>query len=126
MGGGMTQPSVTTAADESTQQRLVRLLHAHVGESVVIGPETQILRDLALWGDDADNFFDEFVQQFGVDMRGAKFGDYFPEEGQQVGLAIKWLLTGRRMHDHFRAITVADLANSAALGYWVAAPTSDP
>ena len=124
-GSGMSQPSATTVAEENTQQRIVRLLHSYVGESAPLGPETQLLRDLQLWGDDAGNFFDEFAQQFGVDMRGAKFADYFPAEGQHVGYAIKRLLTGRRMHDHFRAITVADLANSAALGHWVVALTSE-
>ena len=124
LGISMSQDSVTAASEENTQQRIVRLLHAYIGESAAIGPETQLLRDLQLWGDDADNFFDEFIQQFGVDMCGAKFGDYFPEEGKHVGFAIQRLLTRRRMHDHFRAITVADLANSAALGRWVLAATS--
>ena len=121
----MIQPPATATTVENIEQRVVRLLHAHVGDRVPICPETQLLRDLHLWGDDAGNFFGEFTQQFGVDMRAEIFSDYFPAEGQHVALAFKRLLTGHRMHDYFRAITVADLANSAALGHWVVASTSE-
>lgn len=98
--------------------RIVALLRSKMGTTANVTQDTEILRDLNLWGDDAGDFFDAYVREFGLDMSDLRFTDYFPQEGEHVGLLVKRLVTGRKTHERYLPIRISDLVDFAMTGKW--------
>jgi hypothetical protein len=48
--------------------------------------ETQLQRDLKIWGDDADEILIKFSAEFHVDVSQFPLGEYFEDEGNQTFL----------------------------------------
>jgi len=99
-------------------KRIAELLRVKVDTTETIVPETEILKDLGLWGDDAGDFFDAYVEEFNLDMAKLKFTDYFPRDGDEIWLFIKCLVTGRKKHEFYRPIKISDLVEFAITKIW--------
>lgn len=99
-------------------EQIASLLRQKAHVRLEINGETEILKDLGLWGDDLDEFFAAYSKQFGVDMKDVKFTDYFPQEGEHVGLALRSFFTGRAKHQWYRPIKISDLVESALAQKW--------
>jgi hypothetical protein len=98
-----------------------------------IGPETTLVADLGVDGDDADELLDKYADQFRVSMDGFVFLDHFGWEGWWsfvlVDVELLRLISPRfrRLWKAARAnerdITIKHLADCAAIGRWL--PSSD-
>lgn len=102
--------------------RVVDLLisKAHVTQTITL--DTEILKDLCLWGDDVDNFFKSYVQEFQLDMSNLRFTDYFPREGDHFWLSLKAILKGKESHKFYRPIKISDLVDFALTKQWKLKP----
>lgn len=93
-----------------------------------IRPESRILHDLGISGDDAVELLTAFAREFNVNLSEFPFDQYFPDEASFSFRSLwTWLLklAGRRVSemDAWRPITVADLERAAELGRWKPDPS---
>jgi hypothetical protein len=86
---------------------------AHYPETSV-SLDTDIARDVGIWGDDAYHFMEAFMAEFGVDMTGFRFADYFEGEGMARSLFLSLL----GMQPKRRALSVAMLLGAARRKRW--------
>jgi len=80
-------------------------------------PETRLLHDMGLDGDDADEFLQAFAREFSVDMDRFPFQRYF---GTEIDAGIRWCtrkLFGDRGVEKL-PLTLQDLAVAARAGRW--------
>jgi hypothetical protein len=82
----------------------------HVGRNIAFTPETDLVDDLALIGDDALAFMDEFAARFDVSPGDYSFDDYFDSEGL-------WLLSLKKRKPKLH-VTLGMLALAARNGTW--------
>jgi hypothetical protein len=77
--------------------------------------ETQLQKDLKIWGDDADEILIKFSTEFGVDVSRFPTGEYFEDEGDQTFKDIfSFFSKGKRRPK--KILTIGDLEKSIAAG----------
>ena len=93
---------------------ITRMLSERCGVPISsISPETRLLHDLRITGDDADEFLTDYVDAFQVDMGGFKFLDHFTTEPSTPDFA-GW------QDCPLKPIKVRDLAEAASRKKWEA------
>ena len=101
-----------------------------------ITPETRLAEDLRIAGLDGKEFMETYAQEFGVDLTGFDWVEYFGAEGLGCLLFLPfarlWDVCGlgdrsRRLRNaaHFE-IRIQDLADWAAVGVWTPPHTKTP
>ena len=80
-----------------------------------------LYHDLDIYGDDVDEFFEKYINTFGVSVSYFCFHDYFPEEGwDTLGDIIaffKAIFTGKREKEkEYKRITIGDLQRGIDTG----------
>lgn len=96
----------------------------------LLNPETTLLGDLGVDGDDGDELLSEFGRRFGVDMSTCKPGLYFGPEGVAPWFLLNWLVQAFRRgtpedRARLRPIRIIDLVRSAERGRWVSDEPSE-
>lgn len=87
-------------------------------EPEAVRPESRLLHDLGVTGDDAAELIDEFAQTFSVDMSSFQFQCYFTGEPSfshalwMLGIKDKPIWSGKL------PLTVARLIDAASAGHW--------
>jgi len=109
----------TSANEEEALDRIVHLIRDVTKNRQPVGMNTEIYRDLGLWGDDAGGLLDRFSAEFGVDMAGFDFSKHFREEGSYLAEGIVNMVRGKKAHEKFLPVTVRDLVASVLAGKWV-------
>ncbi|MCD7931080.1 MAG: DUF1493 family protein [Tannerellaceae bacterium] len=69
-------------------------------------PGLRLYHDLNIYGDDVDDFFDEYQKLFDVTIHPFNFTDYFPEEGWDWSSIVRFF-TGKE--NTYKELTIADL-----------------
>jgi hypothetical protein len=77
--------------------------------------ETQLQRDLKIWGDDADEILIKFSEEFHVDVSQFPLGKYFEDEGDQTFLDIVRFFS-RKKKQPKKVLTIGDLERSVVAG----------
>ena len=77
--------------------------------------ETQLQRDLKIWGDDSDEILIKFSEEFHVDVSQFPIGDYFEGEGYNSLSSIVRLFS-KRSKQPKKVLTIGDLERSVAAG----------
>ena len=77
--------------------------------------ETQLQRDLRIWGDDADEILIGFSKQFNVDVSQFPIGDYFEDEGCDSLSSIVRLFS-KRSKVPKKVLTIRDLEKAVLAG----------
>ncbi|WP_409998028.1 MULTISPECIES: DUF1493 family protein [unclassified Bradyrhizobium] len=78
--------------------------------------QTDIARDLGVDGDDAVEFLQRFQSEFGVDMSGFRFDQYFGGEGFSLIGFLRGLSSAARK----KPLTIKMLCDVVARGRWTA------
>jgi len=76
--------------------------------------ETDLQKDLKIWGDDADEFIEKFSHEFNVDISGLDLNKYFSQEGDRILPAISNFLRGKKRELH--SLTIGDLEKAIERG----------
>lgn len=76
-----------------------------------ITPQSDLLADLGIWGDDAIELLERYSKRFGVSLAEFPFTEHFPCEGDQ--LRWRWPWQPRRT---FRPLRVADMERGIERG----------
>jgi Protein of unknown function (DUF1493) len=105
-------------------QALARLgLNKKVG--VAIDLDTQLLRDLNIYGDVAESIFEQLRDEFNVDVSKFNFHDYFPEEfpNHHGFQKLKYWFTlfpasPSTRHTEFKPITIAMIRDAICSRVW--------
>ena len=107
--------TVDPIIDQALFKRLAQLIQRTAGfAEEKVSLDTDIRKDVGLWGDDAYNFMTAFMNEFGVDMTGFVFQDFFEGEGMVANL-IGSVLGMQRKH---KPLTVAVLVDVAQWKHW--------
>jgi len=77
--------------------------------------ETQLQRDLKIWGDDSDEILIKFSEEFHVDVSQFPIGDYFESEGDKSLSSIVRFFS-KRSKQPKKVLTIGDLEKSVAAG----------
>ena len=77
--------------------------------------ETELRKDLKLWGDDAVEFIIAFGKEFNVDISTLDCNKYFPPEGDRILPAIFRLLSLKKKPEYF-SLTLGDLEQAIKNG----------
>ena len=96
-----------------------------------VTPQSTLFGDLGLDGDDAYEFFVAFKEQFDVDLKDLDLDRHFGPEGMYPWTPLYWIILALRsgtpeVKARKEPITVADLVNAAAAGYWKATTSRPP
>ena len=87
--------------------------------SARIKPETRLLHDLGVDGDDAGDLFEHFSARFHVDISAFQFSRHFgPEAGPNPLYYIWCRLFARHREQDDLPVTIQDLAEAAEAGVW--------
>ena len=81
-----------------------------------LGPETKLYEDLGMDGDDADEFIQEYIKKFDVDMSEFHFEHYFNLEGFSLFSIIKSIFV---QAPPLKSVSLGDLEKSAIKGKWI-------
>jgi hypothetical protein len=81
---------------------------------------SELLRDVRLYGDDVEPFFLDFAARFGVDISGlGAVGPHFPGEGWDGFTTIfKWLTRQPIEEQRFIPIILDDMVDAVMSGKW--------
>ena len=76
-------PSGRERLDRNVVQRtVIAIVSRHRGcREDEIGPDTDLVADLGIGGDDADPIFLELIEKYPIDFSGAKLSSHFGREG---------------------------------------------
>lgn len=77
--------------------------------------ETQLQRDLRIWGDDVDEILIAFSKEFNVDVSKFPIGDYFEGEGYNSPSSIIRLFS-KKSKVPKKVLTIGDLEKAALAG----------
>lgn len=80
--------------------------------------DTQLYRDLSLYGQDAESFLYWYGQTFKLSGDNFRFADYFPSEGINPVRLIGNLFRGRADYKNYKPLSLRVLAQAAAVGRW--------
>jgi len=100
---------------ENTEQALRELLAKYVGAQK-IAPETEILHDLGVAGDDAWELLEEINARFGTNFSELPFSAYFPDETEALGVHVAQLIGHRSSK---RPMTFEHLVRVIDRGAWL-------
>jgi hypothetical protein len=109
---------------QGLDQRVVAFVAAQCGvSSDRIRPQTTLLGDLGIDGDDGIELLEQFADEFAVDLARCNPTRHFGPEGLWPWAPIYWLILAlRRGTPEQRArlspISVADLIHAAEIGRW--------
>ena len=78
--------------------------------------DTQLQRDLKIWGDDADEILIKFSKEFNVDVSQFPIGDYFDDEGEKTFSGFYKLFRKKEKRGLKKVLTIGDLEKAAQLG----------
>jgi len=111
-------------------ERVVNFVSDQVGVSPArIKPDTTLLGDLGVAGEDGSLLLEDFGRAFSVDMGRCDPGRHFGDEGCGPLAPLYWLIVAFRKGSReervgLQAVRIADLVRSAELGIWsLATPT---
>lgn len=76
--------------------------------------ETDLHRDLNIWGDDADEFMEKFSRKFNVDTSNLDLNIYFSQEGDRILPAIINFFRGK--NEKLHSLTLGDLEEAIING----------
>ena len=95
------------------EKRVIHLVSEETGANInKISPETALLHDLGVDGDDADEFIIRFADEFDVDISEFQFEEYFGSEGGFCPFFIfspSWWKGDHKL----KRLTIMDLINAA-------------
>ena len=77
--------------------------------------DTELRKDLKLWGDDAVEFIIAFSAEFDVDISSFDINKYFPPEGDAILPAIRRLLSMKKKQE-YTVLTLGDLEQAIDKG----------
>jgi hypothetical protein len=77
--------------------------------------ETELRKDLKLWGDDAVEFIIAFSAEYDVDISSFDMNKYFPSEGDAILPAIRRLLSMQKKRE-YTVLTLGDLEQAIDKG----------
>lgn len=77
--------------------------------------ETELRKDLKLWGDDAVEFIIAFSAEYDVDISSFDMNNYFPSEGDAILPAIRRLLSMQKKRE-YTVLTLGDLEQAIDKG----------
>lgn len=83
-------PAQKTGTQNENWERLLGFVHAELGQSTHLGPDTDLREDLGLWGDDAYEFLENFIAEFNLEVGSFVFSDYFEREGLNLSELLFW------------------------------------
>ena len=81
--------------------------------------KTELMRDLKLDGDDAQEFMSKFADHFSVDLSDFEFRRYFGPEAGFNPFVYLYLLLFKPKSSTLKSLTVADLLRAANQGQWI-------
>ena len=76
---------------------------------------TDLRRDLQLWGDDAFEFLVSFSREFNVDISDFVFSKYFPPEGDRLVPKLLGFI-GLNPEPEYHSLTLGDLLSAIVNG----------
>lgn len=117
---------------DDVQRRIIKIVGRLSGHSEdAIDPDTGLIFDLGITGDDADIVFLEILKTFPIDMSGIDFGARFGSEGvwpwevpmiiwrAARRVAYKWRFGTIPRDDLAREVYIRDIIDAALAGRWV-------
>lgn len=117
---------------EGLEATVLRFVAEQVGAPFDrVRPETTLLGDLNIDGDDAVDLFDAFGREFAVDLSNLDLSRHFGPEGLPITFLLNWIAMAIRRGTHeeragLEAITVADLVRAAEAKHWPTSPLVKP
>jgi hypothetical protein len=88
--------------------------------NLVLSKQTDLVEDLNLVGDDADNFMGKFADEFRVEAGDFDFNDYFPAEGFNPFATVGGLFSNKLKGKSLKPITLGMLEKAIQSGVWKA------
>lgn len=105
---------------EDIWERIISLVEREVAppKTLVLTRETDLVEDLGLSGDDADDFMGKYAEEFAVDAGDFDFSAYFPPEGfDPIGIFGR-LISGSAKKNAIQPLTLGMLEKAAQNGVW--------
>lgn len=96
-------------------EKLIQLLEEFGIEKEEINQNTRLYHDLGIYGDDADEFLEQYTRMFNVKVINFKFSDYFPSEGNLISSLIVRLIFFKSQKK-FKELTIGDLIDGIKKG----------
>ena len=112
-----THPEATVASKDDVEQAVIGFVRDWTRLQQPITPDTWLVDDLGIWGDDGDEFLMAFGKALNVDVQGFPRSQFFGTEGFTLGGSLQILkhqLRKERTQDP--QLKVADLIHAARMG----------
>lgn len=74
-------------------------------------------KDHGIYGDDIDEFFNQYAKLFKVDLSNFDSNMYFPEEGNSTIINVVLWLFGKYIKPTYKLFTIQDLVDGVDNGY---------
>jgi acyl carrier protein len=87
-------------------------------QSFLLNENTELYKDLNIYGDDANEFFIAFSKKFNVDVSNFMASEYFNDEGIDIIAMVIKIITGKRpQYDKGKKpLTLANLVKAISAG----------
>lgn len=108
---------VTNSPQNNTWNELIQFVRQFTAlpESFVLTRQTNLVDDLGLDGDDADEFMAAYAKQFNVEAGDFQYSDYFGPEGFNLIGSVLDLI---RKKPPLKPLTLGMLETAANMGEW--------
>lgn len=101
---------------DDTLEKLIEFIIANRWEyNFPLTRETQLQRDLKIWGDDSDEILIKFSEKFHVDVSQFPIGEYFDDEGDKTFADLYKVFSKRRRMPK-KILTIGDLEKAVLAG----------
>ena len=106
---------MSTFSDETFDQIKTFVIEQRWEYDFVLTRETELRKDLKIWGDDATDFILAFGKTFNVDLSKMHLDKYFPPEGSAILSTIIRLLMLKQAPTYL-SLTLGDLEEAVKTG----------
>jgi len=91
-------------------KQLLALIEEYSTADIEITSSTEIYKDLKIFGDDADEFIQQYSEKFNVNLSNFEIGKYFPDEGNPTLFNLISFIFKKPIRTKYESITVNDLS----------------
>jgi acyl carrier protein len=109
---------MSTFSDETFDQIKAFVIDQRWEYDFVLNGETELRKDMMIWGDDATDFILAFGKAFNVDLPKMDLDKYFPPEGSAILSTIIRLLMLKQAPTYL-SLTLGDLEEAVKKGHLV-------